>query len=49
LLSSVVREGGYAASRRVLDIGTGTGALALLVEPGQRKDELVVIGAVRAH
>jgi release factor glutamine methyltransferase len=29
LLIEVLREGGYAAGRRVLDLGTGTGALAL--------------------
>lgn len=29
LLGSVLREGGYAAGRHVLDIGTGTGALAV--------------------
>lgn len=29
LLTDVLREGGYAAGRRVLDIGTGAGALAL--------------------
>lgn len=29
LLIDVLREGGYAAGRRVLDLGTGTGALAL--------------------
>lgn len=29
LLIDVVREGGYAAGRRVLDLGTGTGALAV--------------------
>jgi methylase of polypeptide subunit release factors len=29
LLIDVVRNGGYAAGRRVLDVGTGTGALAL--------------------
>lgn len=29
LLIKVLREGGYAAGRRVLDIGTGTGALAV--------------------
>jgi release factor glutamine methyltransferase len=29
LLIDVVRKGGYAAGRRVLDVGTGTGALAV--------------------
>lgn len=29
LLTDVMRQGGYAAGRRVLDIGTGAGALAL--------------------
>jgi release factor glutamine methyltransferase len=29
LLIDVMRRGGYAAGRRVLDVGTGTGALAL--------------------
>jgi 2-polyprenyl-3-methyl-5-hydroxy-6-metoxy-1,4-benzoquinol methylase len=29
LLIDVLREGGYATGRRVLDIGSGTGALAL--------------------
>jgi release factor glutamine methyltransferase len=29
LLIDVVRRGGYAAGRRVLDVGTGTGALAV--------------------
>ncbi|MFN2495233.1 MAG: HemK2/MTQ2 family protein methyltransferase [Pseudonocardiaceae bacterium] len=29
LLTDVLRQGGYAAGRRVLDIGTGAGALAL--------------------
>jgi release factor glutamine methyltransferase len=29
LLIDVLREGGYAAGRRVLDVGTGTGVLAL--------------------
>ena len=29
LLIDVLREGGYAAGRRVLDLGTGTGALVL--------------------
>ena len=29
LLIEVMQEGGYAAGRRVLDLGTGTGAVAL--------------------
>jgi release factor glutamine methyltransferase len=29
LLTDVLRQGGYAAGRRVLDVGTGAGALAL--------------------
>ncbi len=30
LLAGVLRDGGYAAGRRVLDVGTGTGVLALV-------------------
>lgn len=36
LLAQVMRDGGYAAGRRVLDLCTGTGALALAADRAGR-------------